>query len=491
MITSDSALNELVKARVKKLRLHRGWLRWLAWRIRLWFFRGPRAEIAHEVQVVQSFAKRALECLQTRVAPSGTKEGQTEPGQPKTPAPEAGTEAEITAAEAERTAVEARRTAVTAARTETEGDKAAAVVAKAKADAAKAAAEAATRKAEAAKAAAGAAKGEAEDAKACDVSALESKLIDVLALLECAKTESDFAQAWTYVNLADAILTLVVAENELTACVSRLATADRRLPEEYHDQVPRQPTPAEVVTLLQAVQALMARHQLAPSETEVADLQKQIEKMLKPSLSAKKRNEHHADQLVRTFLWNGVNRKISLKLALWASIRRRLLFALLAFFAALALLIYSGEKHASWNDLASFVAIGLLGLFGGMLSAFLRARDEDVNVPSYQVVLSRTSLRMLLGAAGAIVMYSVGLLLLSDQLQTLINNNLFAFMTVGIVAGFSERLFIDTLVKAASNLHTTGSPTKEEEKKSSPSPKDSTATKNSSDGQSNDEADAS
>jgi hypothetical protein len=110
------------------------------------------------------------------------------------------------------------------------------------------------------------------------------------------------------------------------------------------------------------------------------------------------------------------------------------------------------------------VEIGLLGLFGGMLSAFLTAREEDVNVPSYQVVVSRTKLRMLLGAAGAVVMYGVGLRLLAEKLQVLIDTELFAFMTVGIVAGFSERLFIDTLERAASNLHTSGSPTQVEDK---------------------------
>jgi hypothetical protein len=389
MTSSDPALNDPVKARVEELQLHRGPLRCLAWRIRLWFFRGPRAEIAHDVQVVESFAKRAIERLQERTGAFEAGKGETETDQ-----------------------------------------------------------------------------GKAVTAKRGGGDAYKSNLVDVLALLECAKTESDFAQAWTYVNLADALLTLVVADDELPACVSRLTTADRRLPEDIRGLVPPQRIPENVAALLQAAQAW------APADAAGAALKKQIQEVLKPTPSTTKRNEHHADQLVRTFLWNGVNRKISLKLSLWASIRRRLLFALFAFFAAVALSIqFKLYKDPSWAHLARLLAIGLLGLFGGMLSAFLTAREEEVHVPSYQVVLSGTSLRMLLGGAGAIVTYSVGLLLISEQLQNLIHTNLFAFMTIGIVAGFSERLFIDTLEKAASNLHTTGSPTKAVEKNSSGGPK--------------------
>jgi hypothetical protein len=303
----------------------------------------------------------------------------------------------------------------------------------------------------------------------------KDNLVNVFALLNCARTERDFAQAWSYVNLADALLSLIVAEEQLDACVARLQTADDRLPEEYHDQLRKHLSVGEVVSLLQEVEKWMEEHATKDKHKHKVDLalrarvKEVIDSKVKISSSSTKetlserRQRLHAEQLTRTLLWNGVNRKISLKLSLWASIRKGLCCALLALFLAIVLWTVN-HKPVDWKLLSSFAEIALLGFFGGMLSAFLRARDEDVNVPSYQVVISRTRLRSLLGAAGAVVVYGVGLRLLSEKLQALIDTDLFAFMTVGIVAGFSERLFIDTLERAASNLHTSGSPTQHEDK---------------------------
>ena len=356
--------------------MHRGAIRCVWWKFRGWFFIGPRAEIAHEVQVVNSFAERIKQRFSNDQNPS-------------------------------------------------ESDKA--------------------------------------------------NLVTVFALLKCAKEETDFAQTWSYVNLADAILPLLVANREMTACASRLKTADHRLPDEYFNELNKHLSPDPVVALLRDVLAWMKAREAtegkgkaqSPAESELQDrIKKVLAERVRPLPSAETEAEQrqalHTEQLTRTLLWNGVNRRISLKLSLWASIRRGLGLALLALFAAIALWTAS-QKSPDWRQALSFFEIGLLGLFGGMLSAFLTARDEQVNVPSYQVVVSRTSLRMLLGAAGAVVMYSVGFLLLSEKLQALIQNSIFAFMTVGIVAGFSERLFIETLERAASNLHTSGSPTKEKD----------------------------
>jgi hypothetical protein len=373
-------LPTLIRKREEELRLHRGKIKCVLWRIRGLFVVGPRSEIAHEVQVVNSFAERAKQ----RFA--------KDPGLSET-------------------------------------DKA--------------------------------------------------NLVTVFALLNCARDETDFAQAWSHVNLADAILPLIVAEEDLFACVLRLKSADYRLPDEYHAEVKRYLKAGEVVSLLEEILDWMDAHKpktrgkgkaKSKADSELQDRVKTVigGKVLIPSDPlavpvTEERRCRHAEQLVRTVLWNGVNRKVSLKLALWASIRRGLTFALLALFAAIALWT-SCQKTPDWKLALSFVEIAFLGLFGGMLSAFLRARDEDVNVPSYQVVVSRTRLRMLLGAAGAVVMYGVGLRLLTEKFQVLINTDLFAFLTVGIVAGFSERLFIETLEKAASNLHTSGSPTQHEDK---------------------------
>lgn len=372
-----SQLESLVDKRQEELKMHRGDIRRAWWKFRGWFFIGPRAEIAHEVQVVNSFAERIKQRFSNDRNPSET-------------------------------------------------DKA--------------------------------------------------NLVTLFALLKCAKEETDFAQAWSYVNLADAILPLLVEKDELTACASRLKAADHRLPDEYFNELNKHLIPEPVASLLRDVLAWMKTRGAqakgkgkAKSKAE-SELQDRIKEMLAEKVrpwsiaetEAEQRQSLHTELLTRTLLWNGVNRRISLKLSLWASIRRGLGLALLALFAAIALWTAS-QKSPDWKQALSFFEIGLLGLFGGMLSAFLTARDEQVNVPSYQVVVSRTSLRMLLGAAGAMVMYSVGFLLLSEKLQTLIETHLFAFMTVGIVAGFSERLFIETLERAASNLHTSGSPTKEKD----------------------------
>jgi hypothetical protein len=374
-------LATLIPKREEELRLHRGKIKCVFWRIRGWFVTGPRAEIAHEVQVVNSFAERAQQRF-------GRETGLTET------------------------------------------DKA--------------------------------------------------NLVTVRALLKCARDETDFAQAWSHVNLADAILPLIVAEEDLLACVSRLKNADYRLPNEYQAELKEYLTDGEVVSLLKNLREWMEANKPkargkdeaeSKAHSELEDRVKRVidGKTLIPS-DPLTRQCRHAEQLVRTVLWNGVNRKVSLKLSLWGSIRRGLTFALLALFAAIAMWT-SCQKIPDWKLALSFLEIAFLGLFGGMLSAFLKARDEEVNVPSYQVVVSRTRLRMLLGAAGAVVMYGVGLRLLTEKLQVLINTDLFAFLTVGIVGGFSERLFIETLEKAASNLHTSGSPTKKEGKSKASRPK--------------------
>lgn len=372
--TNLAGLDSDVCVRAKKLQRQRGWVRRFLWHIWQWFFIGPRAEIAHEVQLVQAFAERAKERILEKQTPSQLD---------------------------------------------------------------------------------------------------RSNLVDVLALLECARKETDFANAWSYVNLADAILPLIVTQDELPACLSRLAAADVRLPDEYREELKKHLSVDDAVPLLKEAEAWLIKQAPQPPDPAYSDLQARVKKVtgeIDVPSRAFQQNDRYAEQLVRTVLWNGVNRKISLKLALWASIRNRLVFALLALFTAIALWIYQHQQpECPWDKLASFVEIGLLGLFGGMLSAFLKARDEEVNVPSYEVVRSRTSLRMLLGAAGALVMYGVGLRLLSETLQELIRTDLFAFMSVGIVAGFSERLLIDTLEKAASNLHTSGSPTQDESKSKDPS----------------------
>jgi hypothetical protein len=111
-----------------------------------------------------------------------------------------------------------------------------------------------------------------------------------------------------------------------------------------------------------------------------------------------------------------------------------------------------------------FVAIALLGLFGGTLSAFLKAREMVVRIPSYEAIKTHTTLRMLLGSAGALVVYMIGRWLLPEELQDWIQQRLFIFMSLGVAAGFSERLFIEALEDAAKNLRLTGKTGKDGDK---------------------------
>jgi len=62
------------------------------------------------------------------------------------------------------------------------------------------------------------------------------------------------------------------------------------------------------------------------------------------------------------------------------------------------------------------------------------------------LIITHLLIRVLLGAAGAFVIYLVlqwpGLL--SEKLLDAINNNVFVFLAMGIASGFSERLFVGT-----------------------------------------------
>jgi hypothetical protein len=362
--TFSEQLDGLVEKRTQELTLHRGWIRRTTWYIQQWFFVGPRAEIAHDGQVVNQFAERIKQRL----------------------------------------------------------------------------------------------------AKKEEVSDIDKdNLVDVLALLECAKTEPDFGQAWSYINCADATLPLIISPDELNACTVRLEKADRRLPDDYKSAL----LGTDNAILFGAVTQWMEEHNADHAlRKQILDAFEKISEATAPPAPSGTKMRYHlyAGQLVRAMLWNSINRQISLKLSLWRSIRNRLVFALLAFLGAVALWAVGHEKPF-WPTVTPFVEIALLGFFGGMLSAFLTARDADVDIPSYELIRSRTSLRMLLGAAGALVVYSVGLWLFSEKLQNLLETNLFVFTSVGIVSGFSERLFIDTLEKASENLHLSGTTKPREEGK--------------------------
>ena len=272
--------------------------------------------------------------------------------------------------------------------------------------------------------------------------AKKRNLATVKAYLTLARRERDFAQTWTYVNLADALLPLVVDEDELEACMQRLRTSEEYLPalKKYMDESKFDWVPVDA--------------KQGPKDIEKSD----------PSQSSKCEKDRfalHREQIVRADFWNVANRKVSLKRSLWHSVGIKL-FVSLVLAVVVAELIYSQS-----NNLVPipFVSISLLGFFGGGLSAFLTARQSVINIPSYELIKLHSFLRMLLGAAGSFVVYVVAQWpgLFEESIRKLLHENIYVFLSIGIAAGFSERLFVGALEKVADKLLIAGEP--DEEKK--------------------------
>ena len=272
--------------------------------------------------------------------------------------------------------------------------------------------------------------------------AKKRNLATVKAYLTLARRERDFAQTWTYVNLADALLPLVVDEDELEAYMQRLRTSEEYLPalKKYMDESKFDRVPVDA--------------KQGPKDKEKSD----------PSQSSKFEKDRfalHREQIVRADFWNVANRKVSLKRTLWHSVGIKL-------FVALVVAIVVAESiYAPSNNLVPrpFVSISLLGFFGGGLSAFLTARQSVINIPSYELIKLHSFLRMLLGAAGAFVVYVVAQWhgLFEESIGILLHNNIYVFLSIGIAAGFSEKLFVGALEKVADKLLIAGEP--DEEKK--------------------------
>jgi len=239
-------------------------------------------------------------------------------------------------------------------------------------------------------------------------------LATVQAYLILAGRERNFAQAWTYVNLAEALLPLVVEEKEVDACSARLRTLDGQMPDYLKNQI----------------------------DIDEIDLKTKVSDNYKV----------HREQLVRSSLWNIANRKISLRLSLWRSIGIWLLMALgIAIFVAE--LMYAQSEPKNPLVLFPFLAVSALGFFGGGLSAFIKAREAVIKIPSYELIKVHTILRMLLGAAGAFVVYIAIQFLKVGDITKLLHTNIIYFLGIGIAAGFSERLFVKALEQISERLH--------------------------------------
>ena len=249
-------------------------------------------------------------------------------------------------------------------------------------------------------------------------------LAQINAYLQLAKNERDFAKAWTYVNIADSLLPLVVNDEELEACTARLRSRDSVIP-----------------------------------GSMIKSLPKDMKKLLNKKKPGKSQNTDRygllSVQEIRALIWNNLNCKIALRISLWRSLGTYLFIGLVT---AIIVAEFLNTNSIEPNPLVMFpfFAISLLGFFGGGISAFLRTRKKVVDITSYQTLKVYTVLRMLLGAAGSFVVFVAVNWLGNQDIVDLLGKNIYVFLGTGIAAGFSEQLFVGTLEKMAEKLDIIG-----------------------------------
>ena len=262
------------------------------------------------------------------------------------------------------------------------------------------------------------------------------RFVTIQAYLKLAKREGDPGQAWRYVNSADKLLTLVIDDkDDFDQCLQRFEYWDRMLPkklrEKYLDE---------------------------KEKKEEKDIKKKKDEKYEDEKDFEEnRKRAYKKQAARVRLWNDfVNSEVSLKISLWRMLRLRLLVGLLGaiFFAEIAYFRFNPGKP--WWDFP-FVTISVMGFFGGGLSAVILARKNVVSTSIRGEIEILTSSRMLIGAAGALVVYTIiGSGLVQSDFSQLLDGNIFAFLAMGIAAGFSEQLFVGPLSQITKNLNMFG-----------------------------------
>ena len=263
-------------------------------------------------------------------------------------------------------------------------------------------------------------------------------LATVRAYLILAKSERDFSRAWTYVNMADALLPLVVKDDEFKTCLVRLQATDEWMQK-------------NLKKIIQNIDPTHREDRLqSPEDKKTSDSSEK-------NVSKKRRYLAHQGQLIRGMLWNTANCKISLKISLWHSLAIRLFLGLV-----LAIIVAEFAYGASNVEKTivplPFVSISILGFFGGGLSSIMIARKSVINITSNKSIRAHTLLRMLVGAAGSLVVYTVTQVpgLLAENISKLPRDNIYFFIALGIAAGFSEQLFVSSLDNISKNLTSGG-----------------------------------
>lgn len=266
------------------------------------------------------------------------------------------------------------------------------------------------------------------------------QLATASAYLELARYSRDLAEAWGCVNQADEV-----------AC--KLTPSDER---------------ATQVTRLEGLEPLLA-HWLSELYDDKALVEKFEQRRERSKTDPCDAISVHVQQ------WTLINHWISFSRRLWRLCVWILFVTLVLAIGVTEIIVQptTGSPPATESPPTTgsppattglqkttvlplpYVTIAVLGLFGGALSVLLSARDRKVTAITYGQNKSHIMMRLLLGAAGAYVMYVL------VSLPDLMNEKVMAYLTepqgfiaLGIVAGFSERLFKETLEKLAKKFPT-------------------------------------
>lgn len=286
-------------------------------------------------------------------------------------------------------------------------------------------------------------------------------LATIRAYLDIVVYERDFAQAWSYVNLACCLLPLVVDENELEACVFH-TTRRWKQNKNILSDIKEKLTNAESNNNLESVKQILSSMlpeiekvdstlDISCSEAPVVTSPPQEGYTDAVSFREDNRTRIFRLQMMEANKWNIANRQISLKLSLWRSLGYWILVSLLI--AIIVAEILFDESHPTGKLITiPYVFAAFLGFFGGGLSAFLTTRDSVISITNYELIRTHTILRMILGAAGSFVVLVATQALNLNSTMGSVNDNYAVFIAVCIAAGFSERLFISALEKISDNL---------------------------------------
>lgn len=285
----------------------------------------------------------------------------------------------------------------------------------------------------------------------------------VQAYLNLARIERDPGQAWAYVNSADKDLPLVVDDKDFNRCLLRLRVWDEEMPEDLKKILNFQEKKLYDINYRELKELARCADKARGEEHRrlVEKLSKKYQAVGTPDapqdpVSDERRKVEYCKQAARAQLWNLANREVSLKLSLWRSVSWRLLVGL-ALAIIIAEIIYAGlNPEKPWWYFPFFTS-SVMGFFGGGLSALLIAHKSVVETPAYEVIKVQTASRMLLGAAGALVVYTIaGSGILAGNISQLLRENIYVLLIIGIAAGFSEQIFVRPLEKIAQNLQIFG-----------------------------------